>query len=145
MPGYKWVHMSAGMPVPESAVVGGMDIDGATIYVGRALHDGDMLPAKVIPEKNVAYVCHGGHEIAKHVFEVLTKSDFHWVFASSGHIPPNAVIAGQTQDGEPLYVGRAMHEGSQTIGKVQQSHGCLYIPFDGQEISHRDYEVLVMH
>lgn len=68
--GYKWIHMSAGMPVPDTAVVGGMDIDGATIYVGRALHDGDMLPAKVIPEKHVAYVCHAGREIAKHTFEV---------------------------------------------------------------------------
>lgn len=69
---YKWMHRVAGQPLPQGAVVGGRDIDGTQIYVGRALHDGDMIPAKVIPEKDVAYVAHGGQEHAKHSFEVRT-------------------------------------------------------------------------
>lgn len=56
--------------MPENAVVGGRDSDGCKIYVGRAFHDGDMLPAKVIPDQNVAYVCHSGEEHAKHDYEV---------------------------------------------------------------------------
>lgn len=56
--------------MPENAVVGGRDSDGSTIYVGRAYHEGDMLPAKVIPDKNVAYVCHNGEEHPKDEFEV---------------------------------------------------------------------------
>lgn len=67
---YKWVHRSAGQPLPPTAVSGGRDIDGAQIYVGRAFHEGDMIPAKVIPEKDVAYVAHAGQEHAKHTFEV---------------------------------------------------------------------------
>lgn len=29
--------------------------------------------------------------------------------------------------------------------QVQASHGCLYIPYDGEELSFKDYEVLVIH
>jgi hypothetical protein len=71
---YKWLTRSAGEPFPETAVTGGRDIDGCPIYVGRAYHDGDMIPAKVIPERNVAYVAHGGQEHAKHNFEVSSHS-----------------------------------------------------------------------
>lgn len=37
---------------------------------------------------------------------------------SGSNIPPEAVVGGQTSDGEPLYVGRVHHAGSHTIGKV---------------------------
>ncbi|KOX67602.1 hypothetical protein WN51_08704, partial [Melipona quadrifasciata] len=178
---YRWLSRSAGQSMPPTAVVGGRDIDGSTIYVGRAYHEGDMLPAKVIPDKNVAYVCHNGEEHPKHDFEVsktpktsavlssksfipleiietksakhkastlaglvvLAQGEFAWEFCSNGSVPSDAVIAGQTSDGEPLYVGRVLHNGAQTVGKVQPSHGCLYIPFDGEELSFKDYEVLV--
>lgn len=59
--------------MPENAVVGGRDVDGSQIYVGRAFHDGDMIPAKVIPDKGVAYVCQGGEEHPKSNFEVSKK------------------------------------------------------------------------
>lgn len=66
-----WVPSSADSVFPANAVKGGVDLDGADIFVGRAYHDGDLLPAKVIPANNVAYVCHNGREIAKHNFEVI--------------------------------------------------------------------------
>lgn len=35
-----------------------------------------------------------------------------------------------------MYIqGRAYHDGSLTVGKVQISHGLLYIPFDGREVA----------
>ncbi|XP_012263528.1 natterin-3-like isoform X2 [Athalia rosae] len=145
MSAYRWVHRSAGRPLPDSAVKGGRDSDGTDIFVGRAFHQGDMLPAKVIPEKHIAYVSWGGEEHPKHEFEVLCQGEFSWEFCSNGEIPSDAVVAGQTSDGEPLYVGRVLHSGSQSIGKVQASHGCLYIPYDGEELSFKDYEVLVLH
>lgn len=61
--------------LPENAVVGGRDSDGSTIYVGRAFHDGDMVPAKVIPNKGVAFVCHSGEEHPKESYEVSAKPD----------------------------------------------------------------------
>lgn len=41
-----------------------------------------------------------------------------WIEARNGIMPPKAVAAGHTSDGEPLYVGRAKHQGSLTPGKV---------------------------
>ncbi|XP_043267817.1 uncharacterized protein [Venturia canescens] len=145
MPAYRWTSRTVGQSLPPGAVVGGRDCDGSTIYVGRAYHNGDMLPAKVIPERNAVYVCHGGEEHSKHEYEVLCQGEFAWEFATNGSIPSDAVVAGQTSEGEPLYVGRVLHNGAQTVGKVQPSHGCLYIPFDGEELSFREYEVLVNH
>lgn len=52
------------------AVIAGHDIDGSPIYVGRAYHEGDLIPAKTIPNKHVAYVPYGGMEVAKHDFQV---------------------------------------------------------------------------
>lgn len=51
--------------------------------------------------------------------------------------------AGESEDGEPLFVGRAQHEGTVTVGKVQPSHGVCYISYAGQELGFADYEVLV--
>lgn len=66
-----------------------------------------------------------------------------WVPTSGENIPPNAVPGGQTEEGETLFVGRVNHEGTVTIGKVQPSHKCLYIPFAGQEVPFPDFEILV--
>lgn len=32
-------------------VRGGIDSDGSVIFVGRAFHEGDMMPCKIIPSK----------------------------------------------------------------------------------------------
>uniref|UniRef100_A0A1B0CT69 Uncharacterized protein n=1 Tax=Lutzomyia longipalpis TaxID=7200 RepID=A0A1B0CT69_LUTLO len=140
-----WQYIAEGAAVPiESAVRAGRDADGSTIYVGRAFHEGDMLPAKVIPDKNIAYVAYGGEEHAKEDFEILRTGTFVWEFATNGTVPEGAVEVGQTADGEKLYMGRCLYNGTQTPGKVQVSHGCLYIPFDGEEVSVAEYEVLVI-
>lgn len=136
--------MNAAGPYPSNMVRGGIDADGTVIYIGRAFHEGDMIPAKVLPDKNIAYVCHGGEEHAKEDFEVLRSGDFVWEFATSGTIPEGGVSCGQTADGELLYIGRALYQGTQTPGKVQVSHGCLYIPFCGAEVSVTEYEVLCL-
>lgn len=60
-----------------------------------------------------------------------------------GAVPEGAVEVGCADDGEKLYMGRAMHGGAQTPGKLHPSHGCLYIPFGGAEVLLTEYEVLV--
>lgn len=49
----------------------GTDTDGAPIYVGRSYHEGDQIPAKVIPSKNAAYIPYGGEEVLKSQFDVI--------------------------------------------------------------------------
>ncbi|XP_055532193.1 uncharacterized protein LOC129722621 [Wyeomyia smithii] len=139
-----WQHCTVDGPFPTNMVRAGIDADGAVIYAGRAFHEGEMIPAKVIPSKNVAFICYSGEEILKEDFEVLRSGDFVWEFASNGVVPENAVKIGATVDGEPLYMGRALHCGTQTPGKVHSSHGCLYMPFDGAEVSSAEYEVLCL-
>jgi len=56
--------------VPANAVKAGVDKDGGDVYVGRAFHQGEVLPAKVVPNQNVAFVAYGGEEHTKHDFEV---------------------------------------------------------------------------
>lgn len=58
-------------------------------------------------------------------------------------MPPNAIPGGETEDGEPLFIGRVNHEGTVTIGKVQASHNTCYIPYGGSEVAFTDYEILV--
>jgi len=140
---HNWVQTNVYSELPPFAVHAGHDIDGDALYVGRTYHNGDMLPAKVIPSKQVAYVAWGGQEIAKHDVEVLTGHHYCWIPSANGEVPPHALTVGQTADGEPLYVGRGHWNGSLTPGKVHPSHGCLYIPFGGGEHRLEQYEVLV--
>lgn len=67
-------------------------------------------------------------------FDSPTKINFHNI---------KNFLAGESEDGEPLFVGRAQHEGTVTVGKIQPSHGVCYISYAGQELGFADYEVLV--
>ncbi|CAK1541301.1 unnamed protein product [Leptosia nina] len=142
---YRWVPACLSQrSLPMGALRVGVDVDGDAIYAGRAHHNGDLLPAKVIPSKNVCYVCYCGEEILVDQFEVLVPAMFSWQFATGGNVPPGAVDAGVTADGEKLYYGRVTHDGCTTPGKIQGSHGVCYYPFDGEERSSPEYEVLVL-
>lgn len=81
--GLNWVPMTAYSAVPMDAVVAGHDVDGSTIYVGRAYHEGDLIPAKVIPSKNIAYVPHSGQEIPKHEYHVRATQAAIYLFRVS--------------------------------------------------------------
>lgn len=115
---------------------------GEPMYVIRARHEGELIPGKLIPSHSSAYVSWAGGEHAKSDYEVLVGCQPSWVQVSGKQIPPQAVPAGETSDGEPLFVGRARHEGTVTVGKVQPSHGVCYIPYGGQEIAYDNYEIL---
>ncbi|XP_014232708.1 C3 and PZP-like alpha-2-macroglobulin domain-containing protein 8 isoform X1 [Trichogramma pretiosum] len=135
-----WCDAQAGA-IPDNAVLAGQDGDEA-LYVGRAEHEGALIPGKVVPGHGVCYVAWGGEEHAKTEYQVLCNCSGIWVPASADNIPPNAVPCGHTEEGEPLFSGRVNHEGTLTPGKVQPSHGVLYIPFGGQEVSFQEFEIL---
>jgi len=56
-------------------------------YHFRAFHEGDQIPAKVIPGKQACYVPHNGLEVFKPNFELLSGSGFQWIGSSNGHVP----------------------------------------------------------
>ncbi|XP_049964112.1 uncharacterized protein LOC126484593 isoform X1 [Schistocerca serialis cubense] len=135
-----WVPARAG-EVPPGAVPGGYDNE--QLYVGRARHEGALIPGKVHPSHGVCYVAWGGQEHGKEEYEVLCGCEAAWVPAAQGQVPEGALPSGETEDGEPLFTGRAQHEGAMCVGKVQGSHTVCYIPYGGQEIAYPEYEVLV--
>lgn len=55
-------------------IIVGRDLDGKNLAVGRARHQGDMLPAKVKLEHGIAYVSYGGVEHIKRDFEVQSRN-----------------------------------------------------------------------
>lgn len=135
-----WIPAANGQ-VPPGAVQGGQD--GEALYVARARHAGNIIPGKLVPSHNVAYVPFGGTEHPHSEYEVLCGCNPQWIPVTGNAIPPQAVPAGESTEGEPLFVGRVHHEGTITTGKVQQSHGVCYIPFGGQELAFQQYEILI--
>jgi len=141
---FHWIPTSVGQSFDESsAVYGGHDTDGSPIYVGRAFHEGNLLPAKIIPLKNACYVSNNGAEIFIPNFERLSGTGFTWVPKSHGAVPDDTVVSGSTASGEPIYIARAHHEGSLTPGKVITSNACMFIPYGGKEEEIFWYEALV--
>ncbi|XP_022117422.1 uncharacterized protein LOC110994849 isoform X1 [Pieris rapae] len=137
-----WVDASAGQ-LPPGAVVGGQDCNGEPIYVVRAQHEGALIPGKLVASHGCAYVPWGGVENGKSEYQVLVGGPSNWVPTSGSNVPPGAFPGGESEDGEPLYIGRVRHEGSITTGKVQQTHGVCYISFAGQELGFPEYEILM--
>lgn len=111
--------------------------------MSRSTFQGGLIPGKLVASHGTAYIPWGGVENAVPQYEVLCGVNGNWLACSGGNIPSNAVPGGQTEDGETLYIGRVIHEGTLTIGKVQQSHGVCYIPYGGQELNYQQFEVLV--
>lgn len=87
--------------------------------MARARHEGALIPGKLVPSHGVTYVAWGGGEHGHGDYEVLCGCSTMWVPVNGDAIPPQAQPAGETEGGEPLFVGRVNHEGSLTIGKVQ--------------------------
>lgn len=111
-----WVSSSNG-ELPPEAVSGGQD--GELLYVARARHENALIPGKLVPSHGVCYIPWAGGEHPHDSYEVLCGCSSSWVPVSGDAIPPHALPAGETEDGEPLFVGRVNHEGAVTIGKVQ--------------------------
>lgn len=128
--------------VPPNAVQGGFD-SSEQLYIARARHEGDLIPGKLHPSHGVTYIAWGGGEHGHNEYEVLCAGGGQWVPVEAGNIPPNAVPAGETSEGEPLFIGRATHDGTVTVGKVQPSHGCCYIPYGGEELAYKEFEIYV--
>ncbi|XP_023032978.1 uncharacterized protein LOC26529673 [Drosophila willistoni] len=139
----EWVRSSVNSPLPPNAFLAGRHSDGSDMYVGRAIHEGDILPAKLIPRKRKAFISYDRleHEITH--YDVLVGQGYDWVASGDGLVPDDAVYTGRTSSGELLYVGRAVYKNTMTVGKVHPSNGCLFLSFDGEEISVESYEVLV--
>ncbi|XP_071448076.1 epidermal growth factor receptor-like [Hetaerina americana] len=136
-----WVQATNGA-IPVGGLLGGTD-PKCMLYVGRAWHEGELLPGKLCARYNNVYIAWNGGEYLYNDYQVLTGSNFEWVISSSTQIPACAVEGGKLKDGTPVYIGRTFSSGALDIGRVNAADGILYIPYYGKEYSFRDYEILV--
>lgn len=139
----EWTHTTSNSTIPPTAIFGGRDSNFSILFIGRCMHDGSLLPCKVVPNKPVARVTYNGVEIVKQTFEILLGSNSNWVACSNGNVPSNAFPGGYTKQGEVLYIGRANYNGGLLVGRVHKSHRCIYVGHNGRECSLSDYEVLI--
>lgn len=108
-----------------------------------AFHESDLIPGKFIPKIKACVVSYDGMEVTVPEFEVLLNDNYSWVESSEGAMHENAVIGGNTEKGETLFVGRVLHEGHYLPGKIHPTHECIYVATGGAEISYKSYEILV--
>ncbi|EDV33360.2 uncharacterized protein Dana_GF21233 [Drosophila ananassae] len=141
--GEDWIQSTAHSALPLKSVFGGYEADHSPLFVGRAHHEGGLLPAKVSPIKGFAYVANNGEEHRISNYEVLVGEGYCWVPDHYGHLPANAVGTGANKYGETMFIGRSKYKDSLLIGRIHQSHGCIYVPFEDKEIKLNEYEVLV--
>jgi hypothetical protein len=123
----KWEKSMYGHVPSDAFANAGHDMEKFTgqklnMYVSRVMHEGHMLPGKLVPARGCAYVCFNGYEYQKNQdYEVLCGQNFTWLSTSANEPPPpNAVPGGWTADQPPeqLFIGRAECNNAQVIGKV---------------------------
>ncbi|KAJ2312129.1 hypothetical protein H4R23_005259 [Coemansia sp. Cherry 401B] len=70
--------------------------------------------------------------------------NLHWVKASNGHIPSDALQSGIEADGKPLFLARAPYQGGMHPGKVGRhiQGGGFSVGYGHKEHNLPDYEVL---
>ncbi|XP_065290198.1 natterin-3-like isoform X2 [Dermacentor albipictus] len=144
-PACHWV-VCEGSDIPGNAVAGGDDKGGEVTYVGRVLHEGELLPGKVVRSLGACFVTHAGLEYSSRDYQALVcrGASLAWRVASDGDVPSGAIQGGVTASGEPLYIGRAHHEGLLIIGKLHPSSETMYVPYNKKEYGYAQYEVLTL-
>lgn len=69
---YFW-HPTQGSRLPLNAAWAGLEFRGVDVFVGRARHNGVMLPAKVVPMWGGAFVSNNHREHFKYNYEVSKR------------------------------------------------------------------------
>jgi hypothetical protein len=138
----EWVAAANGV-IPANAVLGGY-FDG-DLYIARASHEGSLTPGYV-KQNHSCHVSWGGQEHTKGTYEVLCGGNGRFITCENAEdIPDNAFEAGNSEDGEPLFIGRVRRGNALILGKVQPSHEVLYIPYEREEQRCRgEFEIFVL-
>jgi len=141
-----WVPARQGQ-IPYNAIAA-----GGECYIARGRCGGDVVPGKAPRGHQTAYLPWDGRENAVQEYEILCDTGLHcfgkeheWKHSSGGNVPRGAIIGGNTQSGEPLYIARGNVNGELCVGKVHPSQNCAYFPWGGQEHKVHSYEVLTFH
>ena len=112
------------------------------------MHNRALTPGSIVASENALYLAWGYQSHKKTDFEILVGGSFdNWVVSKGGYVPVNAFVAGFTEHGESLYIGRVKRGSDILIGKIHPSFKTCYIPDIGGTKEQRkfsEYEVLVL-
>ncbi|CAG0882416.1 unnamed protein product [Darwinula stevensoni] len=70
------------------------------------------------------------------------QENLDWVPASLGSVPPGALQGGHTDDGEALYIGRYIYEGTYICGKAKDP-AIVWLRFRRLDYFRLDYFALI--
>ncbi|KAI8820723.1 uncharacterized protein EV422DRAFT_529892 [Fimicolochytrium jonesii] len=147
LPPVQWV-LTEGNSIPQGAIPGGKDVDGTTLYIARAFHNGGVHIGKASSKlKDGAHISYSGKEIAVQKYEILLgfENAVRWI-DGEGRLNKRdykMVEGGRESDGTPIYIGQAHLHGAVTPGKVGESieNGCS-VAFDDDEKFEKHYRFL---
>jgi hypothetical protein len=90
-----WIKTQGGS-IPPDAFPGGIDVDGQTLYVGRAVHLGSLIPGKVNQLHGRCSLTWDGAEHGKTRYEILVGAA-KWIRGDVTNIPDNAIKGEKTR------------------------------------------------
>ncbi|KAJ2709079.1 hypothetical protein H4R19_004433 [Coemansia spiralis] len=145
--GVKWVSATDGF-IPPEAVQGGTEKDGRPLFVARTMYKGGLHPGKAGQHIEGGCCIGWGHkEINTKEYQVLcgNASQLRWV-KQEGALQIQSFVpveAGHEETGEPLYVAKALYEGSQQLGKcAPHIKKGMAFPYGHKERTTDNYMVL---
>ncbi|EDW41939.1 uncharacterized protein LOC6606145 [Drosophila sechellia] len=143
-----WKAGNLSYVVPYSAIVGGYDPYGFTIYVGRVKYSNSILPARVVAETGTAYFNTETESSKLLVYDILVAErdvKYKWVRSFDGFYEKGAVAVGTTVKNERVFCCRAKTDGGVLIGTLLlSSQKVCIIKHESLALRKFDkYEVLV--
>ncbi|KAJ2815756.1 hypothetical protein FBU31_006812, partial [Coemansia sp. 'formosensis'] len=144
----KWVAASDGH-IPPNPVQGGIEDDGKPLFVARAIYKGGLHPGKAGQHLGGGgcAIGYGGKEVGVSEYQVLCgdASKLRWS-AQDGTLDLEDCVpypAGHEESGEPLYIAKTLHDGSQQLGKcaMHLKRGMSF-PYGRKEVLAEKYMIL---
>ncbi|KAK7057408.1 carbohydrate-binding module family 12 protein [Favolaschia claudopus] len=142
-----WV-LNHGKNIPQGAIAVGKE-KSWTLYICRAFYEGGIQVGKASDAfQKGAVIGYQHEEIQLGTYEILIgdMNGLRWVDAQGrlnvGNLGYRPVEGGREDDGTPLYIAEAPHNGAVHPGKASEKLDGAYIPYDGGEKCVKSYRVL---
>lgn len=139
--GISFVPAAMDHPMPRNAVRISVTPDGFPVYACLANYNNGEQPGTSAVFIEGCSFGLGGRELTVRNFKVMVGSG-HWVRATNGALPANAIQAGHEADGRPLFVCRANIRSMVLSGKIRPGFKGCNIGDQGREHTIAAYEVL---
>lgn len=114
-------------------------------YIGRA-----RLMSAVIPGIVIQQYCIISYHVVYHMenYEILylpENKTVKWLAPQNGKIPLYALPAGEAENGETLFIGRAEHNSTNRVGNIRQLYNKCFISENNLEVPISQYQFLIVY